>query len=684
MSDPTPASVADEVPPFDLDHFLELPRLSALRLSPDGRRLVVCSSTLAPDRKGRRSAIWQLDPAGEAAPRRLTRSAAGESSADFLPDGSLLFTSARPDPDANDPPDKPAAALWQLPVDGGEARLLLAPPSGIHAFVVARDSGTVGLLADLHPRVGEFRADGERDKARTDAGVQAILYESYPLRYWDHYLGPREARLFVADPPADVDAPLGEPKDLTGPTGAALPEPEFAFRPDGGAIATTWRRYDVGTAGDDIVVIDRATGERRSLARDHGFCGSPAFSPDGRLLAYLRGTPARPDAPVHIDLAVVDLETGDEHLHATSIDRWPIEPRFTPDGAAIVFTADDLGHASIYRVELGDDRVTRLATGSAFSDVCISPDGTTVYALASHPDRPPYVVRLDARAADQTPVELRSPTPPAEELPRRGVVERLTATADDGVEIGSWLIRPATASADAPAPLVVFVHGGPLGTWAGWSWRWNANLLVERGYAVLMPDPAISMGYGQAFIDRGWGTWGHRPYTDVLSAVDGAVARPDIDDARTALMGGSFGGYMANWVAGHTDRFRAIVTHASLWELRGFHGTTDDGIEWEQEMGDPYVDPSRYIDHSPSAAVGSIRTPMLVIHGELDARVPISEALRLWTDLARHDVPAKFLYFPDENHWVLKPQNQRIWYETVLAFLDHHVMGREWVRPDLL
>ena len=216
----------------------------------------------------------------------------------------------------------------------------------------------------------------------------------------------------------------------------------------------------------------------------------------------------------------------------------------------------------------------------------------------------------------------------------------------------------------------MFVHGGPLGTWAGWSWRWNANLLVERGYAVLMPDPALSTGYGQAFIDRGWGTWGERPYTDVLTAVDGVLERPDIDRTRTALMGGSFGGYMANWVAGHTDRFKAIVTHASLWELRGFHGTTDDGIAWEQEIGNPYEDASRYHDNSPSRAVADIKTPMLVIHGELDARVPISEALRLWTDLQRHGVDAKFLYFPDENHWIAKPQNARVWYETVLAFLD--------------
>jgi dipeptidyl aminopeptidase/acylaminoacyl peptidase len=185
-------------------------------------------------------------------------------------------------------------------------------------------------------------------------------------------------------------------------------------------------------------------------------------------------------------------------------------------------------------------------------------------------------------------------------------------------------------------------------------------------------------------VDRGWGRWGDEPYTDLIAAIDGALERPDLDATRTAAMGGSFGGYMANWVAGHTDRFKGIITHASLWELRGFHGTTDHGPSWEVEFGDPYVDASRYEKESPHRFVDRIRTPMLVIHGELDHRVPISEALRLWTDLQRHGVPSRFLYFPDENHWVLKPQNARLWYGTVLAFLDETVLGKEWVRPELV
>lgn len=669
--------------PFDLDHFLALPRLSGLRLSPDGAHLLIGVASLAPDGKKWRTALWRIDPVGAASARRLTRSAAGESSAAFLPDGSIVFSSARPDPEGKPDGGDPPAGLWHMPADGGEARLLLAPPGGIGGLAVARDAGTLLLLAPLHPDAADFADDARREVARKDAGVSALLFEDYPIRYWDHYLGPRDARFFTVDQPG-ADGPLAAPVDLTGSSGTALPEPHFAISPDGSRVATTWRRTVVGAAGDDLVLIDRAGGGRRTLTDGHGWYSDPAFSPDGDQLAAIRASDGTPTSAMTQHLVVFDLDSGAERVASVGLDRWPMAPQWSPDGRSIVFSADDNGGVSIFRLDVATDAVTRLAGGAQFSDICLSPDGATIYALRAHPDRPPHVVKLDGYAADQIPAELPSPAIDEPALPRRGVVERLTARADDGVEVGSWLVRPVDAGPHRPAPLIVFVHGGPLGTWAGWSWRWNANLLVERGYAVLLPDPALSVGYGQSFIERGWGTWGERPYTDVLVAVDGALTRPDLDSERTALMGGSFGGYMANWVAGHTDRFKAIITHASLWELRGFHGTTDDGVWWEQEFGDPYLDASRYLEQSPHAAVANIKTPMLVIHGEKDARVPISEALRLWTDLWRHSVEAKFLYFPDENHWILQPQHTRIWYETVLAFLDQHVLGNEWQRPALL
>ena len=273
---------------------------------------------------------------------------------------------------------------------------------------------------------------------------------------------------------------------------------------------------------------------------------------------------------------------------------------------------------------------------------------------------------------------------PGSPLALPGRLEEIETAADDGVRIRSWLVLPANASAQEPAPLVLWVHGGPMSSWNSWSWRWNPWLLAARGYAVLLPDPALSTGYGQGFIARAYQEWGARPFADVMAATDAAVARPDIDGSRLAMMGGSYGGYMANWVAGHTDRFRAIVSHAGLWVLDQMFGTTDLPMFWRPQFGDPLTSPERYEANSPHRHVARIRTPMLIIHGNKDYRVPVGEALRLWWDLSRHGAEAKFLYFPDENHWILSPGHAAVWYETVFAFLAQHVLGEPWRRPALL
>ena len=641
------------------------------------------------------TSLWQVDPADAVAARRLTRSVAGEAGgAAFLPDGSLLFTSSRPDPDVKPDPDRQIQALWLLPPDGGEARLLAAPEGGVDGLAVARSAPVVAFGSGLHVGAATFAADAERARARKEAGVTALLFEDdYPIRHWDHWLAPRRRHLFAADLPPGPESRLGEPRDLEPRASTlAFEEAGADITPDGRTVVSA--RYDtsgiassaIPAIGEDLVAYDVATGEARQITPGDAWYDAPACSPDGRSVAALRFTRGGPQTAQRASLIVIDLPTGGQRTLVPDLDRWPNAPVWAPDGRAVYFTADDDGHEAVFRVEIGagdDGRVSRLAAEGAYSDLCPSPDGVSIFALRSTMATPPRIVRLDARAVDQDPIELANSIDEGG-IEAPGIVERLAARAADGTPIGSWLIRPADASGEAPAPLVVFVHGGPLGSWNSWHWRWNAHILVARGYAVLAPDPAISLGYGQAMIQRGWVDWGAAPFTDVMAALDAALERPGLDASRTALMGGSFGGYMANWVAGHTDRFRAIVTPASLWELRDFHGTTDTGAFWEYEMGDPYRDPSRYVRESPSAHVGAIRTPMLVIHGEQDFRVPVSEALRLWTDLRRHGVSAKFLYFPDENHWILKPANARLWYATVLAFLDEHVLGKPFERPALL
>ena len=675
---------------FDFDHFVALPRLSGLRCSPDGSRLVVCVQTPAPDGKVLLSSLWELDPDGGRPAQRLTSPAEGVGNAAFLPDGSLLFTSCRPDPAAPENAEKrDQAALWLLPPGRGEPRLLLAPDGGIDGLRVARAARTVALAARVFRGAPSLEVDAERARGRKDAGVSAMLFEGYPIRHWDHHLGPRERHLLAMGIPGLEAEAVPAPRDLTPEAGASLDahdELGFDMTPDGRTVvATVASHADLTHPSADLVAFDAATGQARTLTPGDAVYEDPACSPDGTAVACVRTALWDPDHAQEPRLWLVELATGRGRELAPSADLWPHAPTWSPDGSAVFFLSDRQGSGAVFRLDVASGEVACLSASGTMSDLCQSPDGSCLYGLRSTLRAPGQVVRLHPRTPDQRPAVIPSPAVDEEAAGAPGRTERIEGRASDGTPIGAWLVLPADASPEHPAPLVVFVHGGPLGSWTdGWHWRWNPQVLAERGYAVVLPDPAFSTGYGQAMVQRGWGRWHEAPFTDMLAAVDAAVARPDIDAARTALMGGSFGGYMANWVAGHTDRFRCIVTHASLWELRGFHGATDDGNVWELEFGDPYRDPGRYLEQSPSNAIGSIRTPMLVIHGELDQRVPISEALRLWTDLQRHGVESKFLYFPDENHWVLKPQNARLWYQTVLAFLDHHVLGAAWERPDLL
>ncbi len=666
---------------FDFDTFLSVPRANGVALAPDGSRAVTTIASVAPDGKKMRSALWELDPAAGAPPRQLTRSAAGEAAPVFRPDGSLLFVSARPDADRPGPEaaaeGEPNSALWCLPAEGGEAFLVAEAPGGIQGISVARDTGRVALAIAVLPAAESLDEDREQTQARKDAGVTAQLFDRYPIRFWDHYLGPREIRYFVADPDGDK---LGELRQAAQ-ANVLLDEALFCLSPDGQMLYISEPRHASPTdLTADIVAIDLRSGRREVLTDGpFHFGGDLAVSPDAKLLACQRDAIATTSGPADSTIWLIDLATNSGRDITPRLDRFMRSLSWSHNSKRLFFVADDAGHAPLFSVTVNKRPVVTQHTQSgSFSSPQPHPDGNSVIAMCSHIDYPAGAVRVTLDDSPPTAI----PTPGGVTVPGR--LRDIKTKGVDGTTVRSWLVLPKGASRKKPAPLVVWVHGGPVASWNDWSWRWNPWMLAERGYAVLLPDPALSTGYGLDFLQRGWGSWGDAPYTDVIAATNAACARPDIDGGRTALMGGSFGGYMANWVAGHTDRFACIVTHASLWALDQFHGTTDGGPWWEPEFGDPYVDPSRYIEWSPHRHIASITTPMLVIHGELDHRVPIGEGLRLWTDLRRHGVESKFLYFPDENHWILKPQNARVWYDTVLAWLDHHVLDHDWAQPELL
>ncbi|AXI81171.1 S9 family peptidase [Peterkaempfera bronchialis] len=670
----------------DLAAFTALPRVSSLALSPDGTRLVTAVQDLAADGTRYIGALWEVDPAGVRPARRLTRSGSGESAPRFLPDGTLLFLSARPDTDPGEgEEDRKEAALWSLPASGGEAAPLLARPGGIHAYAVATGTDRIALVASLLPGAEDTAQDAALRKAREKAKVTAILHESSMIRHWDNDLGPDIPHLFTVagagtEPSAPIDCGAGS---TLGISGAAL-------SPDGSLAAYT---VLTGTRPDElryaVVVSDAATGKQlRTVEAPDAEFSSPAFTPDGRHLVCVRAQRITWEQSGDQTLWLVDAtdgqDTGRDLL--PGFDQWPGDPVVSPlpsgDGSPVVFfTAAEGGREPVFRVSAGSGDVVRLTASGAYTDVVAAPDGATLYALRSAVDSAPAPVRLDAATPDQQPEPLPCPGAVGE-LP--GTLTEVFTSAEDGTPLRAWLVLPREASAEAPAPLLLWVHGGPQSSWNSWTWRWNPWVAAAAGYAVLLPDPALSTGYGQRMHQRGWGDWGGAPYRDVLALTDAALDRDDLDADRTAMMGGSFGGYMANWIATQTDRFRAIVTHASLWNLPAFAATTDFAPYWMRHHGDPLERTERYQRYSPHLRVASITTPMLVVHGDKDYRVPIGEALSLWSDLTRFEVPAKFLYFPDEGHWVVKPNNSRLWYATVLSFLAHHVLGEEWRRPELV
>jgi dipeptidyl aminopeptidase/acylaminoacyl peptidase len=660
-------------PCTDLAAFTALARLTGLALSPDGRRLVSVVQT--PDSAGAKyiSALWEIDPGGVEPARRLTWSDKGESAPSFRSDGALMFLSARATPDGDDD-----FALWILP-DGEEARPLIQRPGGVRSVTATR-SGDLFFMASQLIGSSSGDADIARRAERKDRRIGAILHTGMPIRSWDHELGDTCAQLLHRRPDGSL-------LELVTGSHPQLPIPGYSVSADGLTVALARLARTVhGQFPSRVLVIDVDSGARRVLADEDGVSyGDPTMSPDGSRVVVVRTVDGDFDTPMTVTALSYDI--AGEHdpvlLHLGDVE--PGEVAWAADSLTLFVSGDHHGRGAV--LALNPDTgalIHRLAGDAVYSSLCPSPDGRFLFALRSAIDSPPTPVRLDCHVTDQVPIVLLSPASVPE---LSGSLHELSVDVAGGTVRG-WLCTPAAT--EVPAPLLVWIHGGPFSSWNSWSWRWNPWVAVARGYAVLLPDPALSTGYGQSWIDRAWPHRAASVWADIEGLLDAAIQRRDIDGQRTACLGASFGGYMTNWIAGHTDRFHAIVTHAGPWALDQQHATTD-AANWKSRLfGLPSQHPDWYAENSPHHFIDAISTPMLVSHGNRDYRVPISEALRLWWDLVSHfdgpakDLPHRFLQFTNENHWILSPANAQVWYETVLNFCDQHVRQQPQLRSPLL
>ncbi|QMU73103.1 alpha/beta fold hydrolase [Streptacidiphilus sp. P02-A3a] len=667
----------------DLLGFLGLPRLGGLVSAPDGSRLIASVQRVNDEGNGYTAGLWELDPTGRTGARPPAGAVDGDRAPDFAPDGTLLLLSARPDPSEPDPSDAADAGLrlWALPGDG-EARVIARHPGGgLSGFAVAGGSGTVCFTAALRPGAADAREHAALRRERQRARVTAVLYEdddSSLARLTYQESGAEEPHTFVLRPDGSpVDAGGQGPGDPGATTLSA----------DGALVAYT-RTVPGETPGevDNVVVVaDAVTGEEtRVLARPGHLYYRPAFTADATALVCQRQREQTPDHPWAVTLVRFDLTTGQETDLLPEFDNWPwpggpvLSP--VPGDGTLWFTGDERGHCPVFR-RAEDGTVTRLTASGAYSALCVAPDGATLYALRGAIDSPLRVVRLDAAAPDQRPVVLDALGDPG---PLPGTVTEVRCQGDDGFPLRAWLVLPEGARAERPAPLLVALHGGPQGSWNTWLWSCNPWPFAARGYAVLLPDPALSTGYGRRMQERGQDGWGGRPYRDVLALTDAALARPDLDADRTGVVGWSFGGYLANRIATRTDRFRAVVAHAGPWNLAESLAGSELAASTQRRHGDPLLQRERYDADSPHLDAARVRTPMLVVHGGQDSRVPPGQVIGQVQSLRRYRKQVSFLYFPDEGHVVRSLNNSLVWHETVLNFLDQHVLGLRWRRPGML
>jgi len=658
---------AQEKHAITFDDLISMHRVAEAEISPDGKW--VAYSVATPDMDANRNVtnLWMAPVAGGDA-LQLTRSGK-DSSPKWSPDGkTIAFLSAR----SGD------SQVYVLSMEGGEAHPLTKLSTGADIVKWSPDGKTVLFTSSVFPECKDDACNKKRDEENEKNPVKAHVAENLLYRHWTHWNEGKRSHLFVMA--ADGS---GEAKDLTAGANYDVPpdqrgeDSDINFSPDSKEVCFTavTDKVEATSTNGDLFTVAVSGGDPKRITTQTGFDGNPVYSPDGKYIAYHAQLTAGYEAD-RWRVMLYDRATGkSENLTEASFDRSAESLAWSPDSKTIYFLAENETLKPVYTMAAKAGATPKKLVDGFNAGFSLSDDGKTLVLSRTSLSQPAELfvaasegsgLKQITHANDALLAKLEMNAP-----------ETFWFDGAEGAKVQAMLIRPPNFDAKRKYPVLVLLHGGPQTMWGNsWGYRWNAQVFSAAGYATLMINRRGSTGYGQKVTDDITNDWGGKAYVDVMKGVDASLAKFSfLDGTKMAAAGGSYGGYMVDWIATHTDRFKALVSHAGVYDKVSMYATEELWFEEHDMLGTPWSNPESYRKFAPvtyAGQLGKFKTPTLVIAGERDYRVPYTQSLEFFSALQRQGVPSKLVLFPDEGHWVMKPQNAKFWYKTFLDWVDKY------------
>jgi len=678
--------------PFTFEDMMQLKRIGEPAVSPDGKWVAFSAVDVNLEENSKKPHLW-IVPVGGGDTKRLTpASGAGEDRIRFSPDGTrVIFESSRDG----------GSQIWVQDFDPASG-VLTGDPKKVTEISTEASGGTwspdgksVVFVSRVFPDCKDDACNKQRDEERAKSKVKAKTFERLMFRHWNEFRDGKRSHLFIVLIEGGVARDL-TPGDYDVPPFSLGGQDQYAFSPDGKEVSYTCNtdESEATSTNTDVFVVPVGGGAARRVTTNPGSDGTPIYSPDGKYIAYRSQLRAGYESD-RFRLMLYERATGKITDLTPNFDRWVDAIAWAPDSKTIYLTSGNEGLSPIYALKIDQPNPWPQELVDGFNDSPMpTPDGKTLVfnTMSISAPNEVYTAPLEypmcriavPPAAYSLPDCLLSKSKPLthlnDELLSMVAMEPMESfwfTGAAKAKVQGFLVRPPGFDAKARYPLKYLIHGGPQGAWGDdWSYRWNPQLFAANGYVAMMVNFHGSTGYGQKFIDAINGNWGGAPFEDLMMGLDYVQKNyPFVASDRVCALGASYGGYMINWIEGHTDRFKCLVSHDGMFNTESAYGTTEElwFNEWEFK-GTPWTNREMYRKWSPHLSATNFKTPLLVVHGQLDYRLDVSEGFQLFTTLQRLKIPSKLLYFPDEGHWVLKPQNSRLWYQTVNAWVD------EWTK----